>query len=112
MEDAMFSRFLRKPFEQALATGLILSNLNAISGTWDALYETGELTNLNLVHLAGYDGTDPNDPTECEMEGCRQVIRATEALRRFHPGCAKAKLQNSGLHRVSSTPTKLMRFTT
>ena len=97
MEDVMFSRFLRKPFEQAMATGLISSNFNTLSGTWGALYETGELTYLNLVHLAGYDGTDPNDPTEFEMEGCRQVIRATEALRGFHSGCAKAKLRNFGM---------------
>ena len=40
-EDAMFSRFLRKPFEQAMATGLISSNLNTLSGTW-ALYTRSE----------------------------------------------------------------------
>ena len=52
VEDAMFSRFLRKPIEQAMATGLISSNLNTLSGTWGALYQTEELTYLNLVHLA------------------------------------------------------------
>ena len=97
MGYAMFSRFLRKPFKQAMATSLISSNLNTLSGTWGALYQTEELTYLNLVHLAGCDGRDPNDLTEFEIEGRLQVIRATEALRRFHPGCAKAKLRNFGM---------------
>ena len=74
VEDAMFSRFLRKPIEQAMATGLISSNLNTLSDTWGALYQTGESTYLNLVHLAGYDGTDSNDLIEFEIEGRRQVI--------------------------------------
>jgi len=96
-EDAMFSPFLRKPFEQAMTAGLIPANLNTISGTWGALYETGELTYLNLVHLAECDGTDPNDLTRNEIEGRRQAVLAIEALRRFHPGCARAKLRNFGM---------------
>ncbi|MGI9293815.1 MAG: FAD-dependent oxidoreductase, partial [Pseudomonadales bacterium] len=33
-EDHMFSPFLRKPFEQAIAAGLIPPSLNTICGTW------------------------------------------------------------------------------
>jgi len=62
-EDKMFSPFLRKPFDKAREAGLIPENLDTIAGTWGAIYDTGDLTYLNLVHLAGCDGTDPDDLT-------------------------------------------------
>ncbi len=96
-EDEMFSPFLRKPFQKAMADGLIPKGLDTISGTWGALYETGELTYLNLVHLAGCDGTDPVDLTWNEIEGRRQAMLAVAALRRHQPGCSKAKLRNFGM---------------
>lgn len=96
-EDQMFSPFLRKPFERARAEGLIPTNLDTISGTWGALYEAGDLTYLNLVHLLGYDGTDPNDLTHGEMEGRRQAMLAVRALQEFQPGCESAKLRNFGM---------------
>jgi hypothetical protein len=33
-EDALFSPFLRKPFKQAVASGLIPASLSTIAGTW------------------------------------------------------------------------------
>ncbi len=96
-EDQMFSPFLRKPFERARAEGLIPANLDTISGTWGALYDAGDLTYLNLVHLLGYDGTDPNDLTHGEMEGRRQAMLAVRALQEFQPGCESAKLRNFGM---------------
>jgi hypothetical protein len=93
----MFSPFLRKPFERARAEGLIPTNLDTISGTWGALYDAGDLTYLNLVHLLGYDGTDPNDLTHGEMEGRRQAMLAVRALQEFQPGCESAKLRNFGM---------------
>jgi ribulose 1,5-bisphosphate synthetase/thiazole synthase len=96
-EDQMFSPFLRKPFERARAEGLIPTNLDTISGTWGALYDAGDLTYLNLVHLLGYDGTDPNDLTHGEMEGRRQAMLAVRALKEFQPGCESAKLRNFGM---------------
>ena len=93
----MFSPFLRKPFERARAEGLIPPNLDTISGTWGALYDAGDLTYLNLVHLRGYDGTDPNDLTHGEMEGRRQAMLAVRALQEFQPGCESAKLRNFGM---------------
>ncbi|MDA8797108.1 FAD-dependent oxidoreductase [Luminiphilus sp.] len=96
-EDQMFSPFLRKPFERARAEGLIPPNLDTISGTWGALYDAGDLTYLNLVHLLGYDGTDPNDLTHGEMEGRRQAMLAVRALQEFQPGCESAKLRNFGM---------------
>ncbi len=33
-EDNLFSPFLRKPFKQAVAAGVIPANLTTIAGTW------------------------------------------------------------------------------
>jgi len=59
-EDGLFSPYLRKPFAQAIRDGVIPANLSTLAGTWGALHDTGELTYMNLVHLAGCDGTDPD----------------------------------------------------
>ncbi len=52
---------------------------------------------MNLVHLAGCDGLDPDSMTAFEIEGRRQAMLAIEALRRFTPGCAGARLRNFGM---------------
>jgi ribulose 1,5-bisphosphate synthetase/thiazole synthase len=96
-EDAMFSPFLGKPFAQALRDGVIPSHLTTISGTWGAVHDTGELTYLNLVHLAGCDGTDPDSMTRFEIEGRRQAMHAIDALRAYTPGCSNARLRNFGM---------------
>jgi ribulose 1,5-bisphosphate synthetase/thiazole synthase len=96
-EDAMFSPFLHKPFASAVRDGAIPDNLTTLAGTWGAMHDSGELTYMNIVHLAGVDGTDPDDLTHAEIEGRRQAMHAIEALRRFTPGCARARLRNFGM---------------
>lgn len=96
-EDEMFSPFLRKPFAQAIRDGAIPADLTTIAGTWGAVHDTGELTYMNLVHLAGCDGTDADSLTRGEIEGRRQAALAIEALRRYTPGCAGARLRNFGM---------------
>jgi hypothetical protein len=96
-EDDMFSPFLKRPFEQAIKDGLIPSTLTTLAGTWGAIHETGELTYMNLVHMDGIDGTDPDDLTRGEIEGRRQVMHAIEALRRYTPGCSGVRLRNFGM---------------
>ena len=96
-EDELFSPFLRKPFKQAVAAGLIPSSLSTIAGTWGTVSDQGDLTYLNLIHVPAIDGTDANDLTVGEIEGRRQAIYAVEALRRFMPGCENAKLRNFGM---------------
>jgi len=96
-EDAMFSPYLGKPFEQAIKDGLIPAHLNTIAGTWGAMHDTGELTYMNLIHLDGCDGTDPDSMTRFEIEGRRQAMLAIEALRRYTPGCSGARLRNFGM---------------
>lgn len=96
-EDQMFSPFLYKPFAQAIEAGLIPPHLNTIAGTWGAMHDTGELTYMNLIHLDGIDGTDPDSLTSGEIEGRRQTMLAIEALKRFLPGCENARLRNFGM---------------
>ncbi|MHB1304014.1 MAG: FAD-dependent oxidoreductase [Acidiphilium sp.] len=96
-EDDLPTPFLKKPFEQAIREGLIPAHLNTIAGTWGSMHDTGELTYMNLIHLAGCDGTDPDSLTRFEIEGRRQATAAIEALRRFTPGCAGARLRNFGM---------------
>ena len=96
-EDAMFSPFLKRPFEQAIKSCLIPPHLNTIAGTWGAVHDTGEMTYMNLVHLDNCDGTDPADLTHFEIEGRKQAMLAIEALRQYAPGCKGVRLRNFGM---------------
>ena len=96
-EDDMFSPFLKRPFEKAIEAGVIPAHLNTIAGTWGAVHDSGEMTYMNLVHLAGCDGTDPDSLTKFEIEGRKQALLAIEALRRFAPGCEDLRLRNFGM---------------
>ena len=93
----LFSPYLGKPFAQAIADGVLPADLTTIGGTWGAIHDTGELTYMNLVHLAGCDGTDPDSLTRYEIEGRRQAMLAIEALRRYTPGCERVRLRNFGM---------------
>ena len=95
-EDEMFSPFLRKPFKQAAAAGVIPAPLATIAGTWGTVSDQGDLTYLNLIFVAA-DGTNPDELTRGEIEGRRQAIHAVNALRHFMPGCENAKLRNFGM---------------
>ena len=96
-EDDMFSPFLYKPFRKAIEDGIIPADLTTIGGTWGAIHDSGELTYMNLVHLPGVDGTDPDDLTRGEIEGRRQAMLAIDALRHSTPGCSAARLRNFGM---------------
>ncbi|WP_244641119.1 FAD-dependent oxidoreductase [Allosediminivita pacifica] len=96
-EDTMFSPFLRKPFEKAIEEGYIPAHLNTIGGTWGAVHDSGEMTYMNLVHLACCDGTDPDSLTKFEIEGRAQAMQAIDALRRYTPGCEGVRLRNFGM---------------
>ncbi len=96
-EDEMFSPYLGKPFEKAIKNGIIPAHLNTIAGTWGAVHDTGEMTYMNLVHLAECDGTDPDSLTRFEIEGRKQAMLAIQALREYTPGCEGARLRNFGM---------------
>jgi ribulose 1,5-bisphosphate synthetase/thiazole synthase len=95
-EDAMFSPFLRKPFQKALEAGLIPDSVKTMAGTWGTVSDQGDLTYLNMCHLY-LDGTDPNALTHGEMAGRKQAMHAIHALQAFMPGCEAAKLRNFGM---------------
>lgn len=95
-EDALFSPFLRKPFQAAHKAGLLPDGLKTIAGTWGTVSDQGDLTYLNLVHMTR-DGTDPDDLTSGEIEGRAQAMHAIAALRGFMPGCENAHLRNFGM---------------
>ncbi|QIG44299.1 FAD-dependent oxidoreductase [Nocardioides anomalus] len=96
-EDALFSPYLRKPFAAAVRDGVVPAGLTTLGGTWGAVHDSGELTYLNIVHLPGVDGTDPDDLTRGEIEGRRQAVHAIAALRRYTRGCEHARLRNFGM---------------
>lgn len=96
-EDTMFSPFLGKPFEQAIRDGVIPAHLNTIGGTWGAVHDSGEMTYMNLIHLAGCDGTDPDSMTQFEIEGRKLAMHAIDALRQYTPGCDGVRLRNFGM---------------
>lgn len=96
-EDDMFSPFLKKPFQRAMDDGLIPADLTTLAGTWGAMHDSGELTYMNVIHMDGIDGTDPDDLTRGEIEGRRQAMYAIDALRRYTPGCNSARLRNFGM---------------
>ena len=68
-----------------------------LGGSWSALTNAGEATNLNLAHVEGVDCTDVNDLTRAEMEGRRQGMFALQALKADVPGFEDAKLRNFGM---------------
>jgi ribulose 1,5-bisphosphate synthetase/thiazole synthase len=96
-EDELFSPFLRAPFQRAARDGLIDAELQTLAGTWGAVHDSGELTYLNVVHLTACDGTGPDSLTRFEIEGRRQAAAAIDAMRRYTPGCAGARLRNFGM---------------
>jgi ribulose 1,5-bisphosphate synthetase/thiazole synthase len=95
-EDALFSPFLRKPFQAAHRAGLLPDSLKTIAGTWGTVSDQGDLTYLNMVHMT-LDGTCPDDLTTGEIAGRAQAMHAIAALRQFMPGCDNAKLRNFGM---------------
>ena len=59
-----------------------------------ALSDHGEATNLNLVHMKGFDPLDANDLTRAEMTGRRGVLQAIKSLKKNIPGWKNTKLRN------------------
>jgi len=96
-EDAMFSPFIRKPFERAIKEGLIPADLVTIGGTWGAVHDTGEMTYMNIIQLDSIDGTDPDSMTRGEMAGRAQAMEAIRGLKAYQPGCEGARLRNFGM---------------
>ena len=96
-EDDLPSPYLEKEFARARELGVIPSDLDRLSGSWSALSDAGEATNLNLVHITNIDCTDVRDLTKAEMQGRREALHALTALKHVVPGFEQAKLRNFGM---------------
>jgi hypothetical protein len=96
-EDHLFSPYLDKPFQLARSQGVIPPGLKSIGGTWSTITDSGEATYLNMIHLAGVDGTDVWDLTRAEIEGRWQALQAIKAMNHFAPGFERAKLRTFGM---------------
>ena len=96
-EDDLRSPYLDEEFEKAREKGFIPQNTQNLGGSWSSISKAGEATNLNLVHMPGYDGTDVLDLTKASIEGRQQAMHALNALKNIVPGFEKAKLRNFGM---------------
>lgn len=97
-EDNLKSPYLQDEFQGAVDKGVISKEESqGLGGSWSALSDAGEATNLNLVHLKGFDCTDVNDLTRAEIKGRSMAQHAMRALKSELPGFEKAKLRNFGM---------------
>ena len=92
-EEHLKSPYMQEEFAE--------SNKNSTSvsygGSWSALSDEGEATNLNLVHMKGIDPLNANDLTKAEMDGRKGQREAIRALKETVPGFENAKLRNSAM---------------
>lgn len=95
-ENHLKSPYLDTVFEEAAEEGLIPKRAEGtdLGGSWSALSDAGEATNLNLVHQNGIDVTDVRDLTKAEITGRAHTVSALAALRGKVPGFENAKLRN------------------
>jgi hypothetical protein len=96
-EDSLRSPYLDKEFDKARELGVIPANTTSLGGSWSALTDAGEATNLNLAHMNGFDCTDVRDLTKAEMQGRQEALYALMALKKVVPGFENAKLRNYGM---------------
>ena len=96
-EDALRSPYLDKEFVKARELGVIPQDSCSIGGSWSALTDAGEATNLNLAHMKNVDPTDVMDLTQAEMRGRQEAMFALTALKGVVPGFENAKLRNFGM---------------
>eukprot|EP00009_Paramoeba_aestuarina_P007475 CAMPEP_0201517770 /NCGR_PEP_ID=MMETSP0161_2-20130828/8804_1 /ASSEMBLY_ACC=CAM_ASM_000251 /TAXON_ID=180227 /ORGANISM="Neoparamoeba aestuarina, Strain SoJaBio B1-5/56/2" /LENGTH=483 /DNA_ID=CAMNT_0047915381 /DNA_START=210 /DNA_END=1661 /DNA_ORIENTATION=+ len=97
-ENHLNSPYLEQQFLQAEKEGLYKKEKNvSIGGSWSALTDAGEATNLNLVHLSRVDCCNAEELTNAEMEGRKQVLNAIAALKQKVPGFENAKLRTFGM---------------
>jgi len=98
-EESLKSPYLSKEFTQAAAEGIVPANLpgQSLGGTWSGISDAGEATNLNLVHMKGFNPLDVRDLTKAEMIGRKNALNALIVLKNKLPGFENSKLRNFGM---------------
>jgi hypothetical protein len=94
-ENHLRSPYLDQQFEEAVDKGVVPKDQDtSLGGSWSALSDAGEATNLNLVHQTQVDCTNVRELTEAEMKGRAGTVHALNALKATVPGFENAKLRN------------------
>ncbi len=96
-EENLPSPYLDKEFDKAKEMGILPKDSKNIGGSWSSLTDAGEATNLNLVYISNYDGTDVRDLTNAEIQGRKECFDAIKALKAVVPGFENAKLRTFGM---------------
>lgn len=97
-ENHLRSPYLDTQFDDAAKAGVIPSSeVDNLGGSWSALSDAGEATNLNLVHQTKVDVTDVRELTQAEIKGRANTLHALNALKHSVPGFENAKLRNFGM---------------
>ena len=102
IDNELNSPYLSKEFAQAQQDGVLPKDLgregqNTIGGTWSGISDAGEATNLNLVHVKGFNPLDVRDLTKAEMLGRKNTLHALAGLKHMVPGFENSKLRNFGM---------------
>ena len=95
-EEDLKTPYLEKEFQKAKDDKIIPEDVS-LCGSWSALSNAGEATNLNLVHMKDCDPTNAEELTKAEMEGRERVGHAIKALQHTLPGFENCKLRNFGM---------------
>ena len=96
-EKDLKTPYFDSEFKKAIDNNIIPKNSQNITGTWSSITDAGEATNLNLVHMKGFDCTNVIDLTKAEIQGRKQTLDAITALKNIVPGFENAKLRNFGM---------------
>ena len=94
----LFTPYIYGPIRQAEEEGLIAPDENvSLTGTYGALCDNGDVNQLNMVFLRGYEALDPMTLTKAELQGRRHILQAMQALKAYAPGFEQAELRNVGM---------------
>lgn len=95
-ENHLMSPYWDKEFEDAVRDDVISKPPDHVSlgGSWSSISDSGEATNLNLVHMQGFDPLNADDLTRASMDGRRHTSSAIAALRSKIPGFEQCSLRN------------------
>eukprot|EP00518_Triparma_eleuthera_P000255 CAMPEP_0182460196 /NCGR_PEP_ID=MMETSP1319-20130603/5128_1 /TAXON_ID=172717 /ORGANISM="Bolidomonas pacifica, Strain RCC208" /LENGTH=520 /DNA_ID=CAMNT_0024659255 /DNA_START=31 /DNA_END=1590 /DNA_ORIENTATION=+ len=94
-EDELPSPYMQQEFDELnKKTKAEEKEPLSYGGSWSAITEKGEATNLNLVHMKGFDPLNAKDLTEAEIMGRKGVMEAVKALKENVPGFEASRLRN------------------
>ena len=98
-EEDMFSPFIEKIFIEAAGEGLLEKSEGvSYGGTWSTIDDdAGEVNQINMIFMSGYDCTDVKDLTRAEIQGRKECLKVLEVLRKKIPGFEKSRIRNFGM---------------